>query len=170
MLVSIGAEIPSSCTVACIEHIFPSNPADGTITGEAEDITDDEPIPDPNFNPYTDTRRTHKYVTQAGSPFSVIPEYGNEVYDKGPAALVHSRTLMFLKYKIGGPWYDLEKVRTVDTSCSTFALLTAHCQIWDQHTWYEFVGRSVAKTMGVSQIKAYATTNTRANPHYYRPW
>jgi carboxymethylenebutenolidase len=47
----------------------------------------------------------------------------------GPSASVaHTRSLIFLRAHIGGPYFDIEK-------------------IWEEHCYYEFEVRSVTKTM-----------------------
>jgi carboxymethylenebutenolidase len=51
-------------------------------------------------------------------------------------AISHSRNLMFLKEKMGGPYFDLE-------------------QIWDEHTYYEFENRSVEHTMSTMVQEPY---------------
>jgi len=57
-------------------------------------------------------------------------------YDPGSASLAHSRTLVFLRKNLGGPFFDLEA-------------------IWDEHTYFEFEARSVAKTMGTMVAEPY---------------
>ncbi|KAG6813453.1 hypothetical protein H0H92_010787 [Tricholoma furcatifolium] len=68
---------------------------------------------------------SHGYATP--SPHFVLPQVNG--YDPGSAALAHSRTLVFLRKQLGGPVFDLEA-------------------IWEEHTYFEFEDRSVAKTMG----------------------
>lgn len=63
-------------------------------------------------------------------------------YDPGNAALAHSRSLVFLRKWLEGPIFDLEA-------------------IWDEHCYFEFDVRSVAKTMGtmvVSQLALFPHT------------
>ncbi|KAG6833617.1 hypothetical protein H0H87_004244 [Tephrocybe sp. NHM501043] len=67
----------------------------------------------------------HSYTSP--SPYFVLPQVAG--YDPGSAALAHSRTLVFLRKWLGGPAFDLEA-------------------IWEEHTYFEFENRSVAKTMG----------------------
>ncbi|KAF8803751.1 hypothetical protein BYT27DRAFT_7195092 [Phlegmacium glaucopus] len=57
-------------------------------------------------------------------------------YDPGSASLAHSRTLVFLRKGLGGPFFDLEA-------------------IWEEHTYFEFEVRSVAKTMGTMVAEPY---------------
>lgn len=71
----------------------------------------------------------HSYTTS--SPYFVIPGYGT--YQPGLAAIAHTRTLVFLRKHLGGPNFDLEK-------------------IWDEHTYFEFEVRSVAKTMATMVV------------------
>ena len=71
----------------------------------------------------------HTYSTH--SPFFVIP--GFATYHPGSAALAHTRSLVFLRKHLGGPHFDIEKV-------------------WDEHTYFEFEIRSVAKTMGTMVV------------------
>ncbi|KAF5393980.1 hypothetical protein D9757_000337 [Collybiopsis confluens] len=57
-------------------------------------------------------------------------------YVPGEAALAHSRALVFLRKILGGPIFDLEA-------------------IWEEHTYFEFNLRSVAKTMGTMVAEPY---------------
>ncbi|KAG6850161.1 hypothetical protein H0H93_000288 [Arthromyces matolae] len=79
--------------------------------------------------PSTASLTTHVYATP--SPFFVLPHVS--AYDPGNAALAHSRSLVFLRKSLGGPTFDLEA-------------------IWEEHTYFEFVDRSVAKTMGTMVV------------------
>lgn len=54
-------------------------------------------------------------------------------YDPASASLAHSRTLVFLRKHLGGPFFDIEA-------------------IWEEHTYFEFEVRSVAKTMGTMVV------------------
>jgi hypothetical protein len=122
------------------------------------------PVPDPNFNPYSNAAQSFTYthvnntLKLEEAVYAVLPAYGEKVYDAGIANLAHSRTLSFLKPKIGGPWFDLERVSRPTSLEGVLVRLEQvmidffrpWLQIWDAHTWYEFVGRSVAQTMGVS--------------------
>ncbi|TFK74452.1 hypothetical protein BDN72DRAFT_955784 [Pluteus cervinus] len=74
----------------------------------------------------------HKYSVP--SPLFVLPHLAS--YDPGSAAVAHSRTLAFLRKWIGGPTFDLEA-------------------IWDEHTYFEFEVRSVAKTMATMVAEPY---------------
>jgi carboxymethylenebutenolidase len=47
--------------------------------------------------------------------------------------MAHTRSLVFLRSHIGGPFFDIE-------------------EIWEEHTFFEFVNRSVAKTMGTMVV------------------
>lgn len=71
----------------------------------------------------------HSYGTP--SPYFVIPGYST--YHPGSAAIAHTRTLVFLRKHLGGPCFDIEKV-------------------WDEHTYFEFEVRSVAKTMATMVV------------------
>ncbi|KAI0016580.1 carboxymethylenebutenolidase [Xylariomycetidae sp. FL0641] len=71
-----------------------------------------------------DIRKYH-YASAASASFAVP---GTADFDYNAAGLAHSRTLAFLKPRLGGPYFDLEA-------------------IWDEHTAYEFETRSVARTM-----------------------
>ena len=74
----------------------------------------------------------HSYPTS--STFFVLPKTTH--YDPGSASLAHSRTLVFLRKSLGGPFFDLEA-------------------IWDEHTYFEFEARSVAKTMGTMVVSLF---------------
>jgi carboxymethylenebutenolidase len=71
----------------------------------------------------------HTY--NVSSPFFILP--ASAMYHSGSAAVAHSRTLVFLRKHLNGPHFDIEKV-------------------WDEHTYFEFVLRSVAKTMGTMVV------------------
>lgn len=73
------------------------------------------------------------YAYPADSPYFVIPSAGPKAYSPSDAGLAHTRSLAFLRKQLGGPYFDLEAV-------------------WDEHTYYEFVDRSVAKTMGTMVV------------------
>ncbi|KAG6852446.1 hypothetical protein C0991_011893 [Blastosporella zonata] len=73
----------------------------------------------------------HVYAT--ASPHFVLPQVAG--YDPGSSALAHSRSLVFLRKWLGGPVFDLEA-------------------IWEEHTYFEFEDRSVAKTMGTMVVCA----------------
>lgn len=69
----------------------------------------------------------------AESSYFVVPSAGPKAYSPTDAAIVHTRSLVFLRERLGGPYFDLE-------------------QIWEEHTHYEFVDRSVSKTMGTMVV------------------
>jgi carboxymethylenebutenolidase len=77
----------------------------------------------------TPIHQVHMYSTS--SPHFVLPHVVG--YDPGHAALAHSRSLVFLRKWLGGPLFDLEA-------------------IWDEHCYFEFDIRSVAKTMGTMVV------------------
>ncbi|ODH45814.1 hypothetical protein GX48_08100 [Paracoccidioides brasiliensis] len=87
-----------------------------------------EPTPPPGG-----TLVVHKYPDAKSANF-VIPQHAD--FDPSAAAVAHTRTLSFLKTRIGGPFFDLEA-------------------IWDEHTYFEFGDRSVAKTMGTMVQEPY---------------
>ncbi|PGH01457.1 carboxymethylenebutenolidase [Blastomyces parvus] len=92
------------------------------------------PGKDTTTNPQTDNLVTiHKYPDAKSSNF-VIPQHADFI--PSAAAVAHTRTLSFLKSKIGGPLFDLEA-------------------IWDEHTYFEFGDRSVAKTMATMVQEPY---------------
>lgn len=51
-------------------------------------------------------------------------------------SISHTRSLQFLKPKLNGPFFDLEK-------------------IWEEHTYYEFADRSVEHTMSTMVQEPY---------------
>ncbi|RDB20497.1 hypothetical protein Hypma_012461 [Hypsizygus marmoreus] len=87
-------------------------------------------------SPKTDTPNSSltSHVYAVPSPYFVLPQVAE--YDPGSAALAHSRSLVFLRKWLGGPMFDLEA-------------------IWDEHTYFEFEDRSVAKTMGTMVAEPY---------------
>ena len=74
-----------------------------------------------------------RFNHQMGQEVFVLPQA--DAYDAGNAALAHTRTLVFLRKHLGGPFFDLEA-------------------IWDEHTFFEFQERSVAKTMGTMVVSS----------------
>lgn len=75
------------------------------------------------------------YYGHADSPHFVVPSAGPKAYCPTDAAIAHTRSLVFLRERLGGPYFDLEAV-------------------WEEHTHYEFVDRSVAKTMGTMVVSS----------------
>lgn len=67
-------------------------------------------------------------------PGFVLPAHAN--YRGSSAAVAHTRTLTFLRPLVGGPFFDLEA-------------------IWDEHCFFEFGDRAVAKTMGTMVAEPY---------------
>lgn len=74
----------------------------------------------------------HFYPTL--STYFVLPQTAQ--YDPASASLAHSRTLVFLRKNLGGPFFDIEA-------------------IWEEHTYFEFEVRSVAKTMGTMVVRRF---------------
>ncbi|RXW25752.1 hypothetical protein EST38_g83 [Candolleomyces aberdarensis] len=74
----------------------------------------------------------HSYPV--ASPSFVLPSSGD--YEPGSAALAQSRSLVFLRNHLGGPHFDLEA-------------------IWNEHCYFEFEDRSVAKTMATMVEEPY---------------
>ncbi|KAH7869011.1 uncharacterized protein C8R40DRAFT_790954 [Lentinula edodes] len=68
------------------------------------------------------------------SPYFLLPQ--SSEYVPGEATLAHSRVLEFLRRILGGPVFDIEA-------------------IWEEHTYFEFEVRSVAKTMGTMVAEPY---------------
>jgi carboxymethylenebutenolidase len=77
---------------------------------------------------------TTKHFYPTSSTYFVLPKTAQ--YDPASASLAHSRTLVFLRKNLGGPLFDLEA-------------------IWDEHTYFEFEVRSVAKTMGTMVVSVF---------------
>ncbi len=75
----------------------------------------------------------HSYPGAPGAYFA-IP--ARDHYRASAAAVAHTRSPAFLKPRMGGPHFDLEK-------------------IWDEHTYYEFADRSVADTMATMVQEPY---------------
>ncbi|KAK2747923.1 hypothetical protein FQN57_001514 [Myotisia sp. PD_48] len=82
---------------------------------------------------FNDNVTIHKYP-EVTSPSFVLPKHQD--YVPSVAAVAHSRSLAFLKRKMGGPIFDLEA-------------------IWEEHTHFEFGDRSVEKTMGTMVQEPY---------------
>ena len=79
-------------------------------------------------------RLTTRHFYPTSSIYFVLPQTTH--YDPASASLAHSRTLVFLRRSLGGPFFDLEA-------------------IWDEHTYFEFEIRSVAKTMGTMVVSPF---------------
>jgi len=94
-------------------------------------LTTDVPKPVDDSN-----QLTTKYFYPTLSSYFVLPQTTH--YDPRSASLAHSRTLVFLRKGLGGPFFDLEA-------------------IWDEHTYFEFEVRSVAKTMGTMVAEPYVS-------------
>jgi carboxymethylenebutenolidase len=83
-----------------------------------------------NLDP-SSTTTAHTYPVS--SAYFAIPQVAE--YDPGSASLAHSRSLVFLRKQLGGPIFDLEA-------------------IWDEHCFFEFEERNVAKTMGTMVVRS----------------
>ena len=92
-------------------------------------LTTDVPKPTDYSN-----QSTTKYFYKTSSTYFVLPQ--TTQYDPASASLAHSRTLVFLRKNLGGPFFDIEA-------------------IWEEHTYFEFVIRSVAKTMGTMVVRRF---------------
>ncbi|PWY94629.1 carboxymethylenebutenolidase [Aspergillus sclerotioniger CBS 115572] len=99
-----------------------------------------EEIPDlpvlthaPGSHPPVTHRTQYSYPDVESSGF-IIP--GHPDFKYSTASVAHTRTLTFLKPILNGPYFDLEK-------------------IWEEHTYYEFVERSVEKTMATMVQEPY---------------
>ena len=97
----------------------------------------ESPVPLLSHIPNTDQRQhentqnisCHKYTT--ADPLFVLPQGPH--YHAGSAAVSHTRSLIFLRKHVGGPHFDIEA-------------------IWDEHMYFEFELRSLAKTMGTMVV------------------
>lgn len=76
--------------------------------------------------------RTFSYV--GSDRHFTIPSHS--AFRAGPASVLHTRCLTFLKPLMGGPNFDLEA-------------------IWDEHMFFEFAERAVEKTMGTMVQEPY---------------
>ncbi|KAF8974724.1 hypothetical protein BDZ97DRAFT_1775139 [Flammula alnicola] len=110
--IGYGSFAAPSCTIPILLHLTANAPRPAHAPSEAT------------------AQRT--YPTTSAS--FVLPQAAK--YDPGSAALAHSRTLVFLRKWLGGPFFDIEA-------------------IWDEHTYFEFEARSVAKTMGTMVAEPY---------------
>lgn len=87
-------------------------------------------LPPSSETPQASNITSHKF---ARSPYFLLPRAAD--YESGEATLAHSRVLVFLRKHIGGPVFDIEA-------------------IWEEHTYFEFQMRSVAKTMGTMVVSS----------------
>lgn len=76
--------------------------------------------------------KVHSYPDT--KPYFVLPSAA--AYDNASASMAHTRSLVFLRKHLGGPHFDLEA-------------------IWEEHCYWEFVGRSVAKTMATMVVSLF---------------
>lgn len=76
--------------------------------------------------------KVHSYP--GTTPRFVLPSAAT--YDSASASMAHTRSLVFLRKHLGGPHFDLEA-------------------IWEEHCYWEFVGRSVAKTMATMVVSLF---------------
>ncbi|KAK4053637.1 hypothetical protein OIO90_003876 [Microbotryomycetes sp. JL221] len=74
------------------------------------------------------------YRYDVNSPYFTISTHPH--FNHSQASVAHSRSLSFLKQRLSGPYFDLEK-------------------IWDEHTYWEFEKRSVARTMATMVAEPY---------------
>ncbi|KAL7922543.1 hypothetical protein ACQKWADRAFT_292746 [Trichoderma austrokoningii] len=90
------------------------------------------PAPPPNNDSPDSDVKVHSYP--GTTPQFVLPSAA--AYDNASASMAHTRSLVFLRKHLGGPHFDLEA-------------------IWEEHCYWEFVGRSVAKTMATMVAEPY---------------
>ncbi|KAJ3809407.1 NTF2-like protein [Lentinula aff. lateritia] len=88
-------------------------------------------LPPTANHPHIATTISHRFTK---SPYFLLPQSAE--YVPGEATLAHSRVLEFLRRILGGPVFDIEA-------------------IWEEHTYFEFEVRSVAKTMGTMVAEPY---------------
>ncbi|KAJ7283363.1 NTF2-like protein [Mycena rebaudengoi] len=74
------------------------------------------------------------FPVNSPSPSFVLPQTVD--FHNGAASIAHSKAAVHFKKHLGGPFFDLEA-------------------IWDEHTYFEFEVRSVAKTMGTMVAEPY---------------
>jgi carboxymethylenebutenolidase len=97
-------------------------------------LTTDLPKPAESRADHPNQSTTTKHFYPTSSTYFVLPQTAQ--YDPASANIAHSRTLVFLRKFLGGPLFDLEA-------------------IWDEHTYFEFEVRSVAKTMGTMVVSIF---------------
>lgn len=90
-------------------------------------------LPDGSHGASSPNVTLHKYPS-AKSPYFILPKHAD--FNGAAASVAHTRCLAFLKPELGGPYFDLEA-------------------IWEEHTYFEFDDRSVAKTMGTMVQEPY---------------
>ncbi|KAF9535013.1 hypothetical protein CPB83DRAFT_843335 [Crepidotus variabilis] len=77
---------------------------------------------------------TKVYTYYSTSAFFVLPQ--SSKYDPGASSQAHNRTLAFIRKALGGPTFDLDA-------------------IWEEHCYYEFELKSLAKTMATMVAEPY---------------
>lgn len=73
----------------------------------------------------------------------IVP--GHAHFKASSAGVAHSRSVDFLKKRLDGPYFDLEK-------------------IWEEHAFYEFGDRSVEKTMATMVQEPYVNHIPTVSP------
>lgn len=109
-----GVTSSDECPISVLSHVFKS----ANLSQNNIDLSDSLacPVPDPNYDPTATKTQSHEYihanekVENDKVDYAMLPHWGEGVYDHSIANLAHSRSLSFLKPRIGGPWFDLEKV------------------------------------------------------------
>jgi carboxymethylenebutenolidase len=112
---SSAAQSLSPSSVPLLLHVAGPSPSAGASTERTEAVTK-----------YFYPEATSALFAQ---PFQDHFSYRTE-------ALSHTRSLSFLKPRVGGPYFDLET-------------------IWEEHAWYEFGDRSVEHTMSTMVAEPY---------------
>jgi hypothetical protein len=110
---TVGLPEETKCSISVLSHVFKTATAPTEI-----DMTNALacPVPDNNYDPTGHKSQNYDYIHADQKidikdvKFAILPNFGEEIYDHGIANLAHSRSLSFLKPRIGGPWFDLEKV------------------------------------------------------------
>ncbi|KAF2035993.1 NTF2-like protein [Setomelanomma holmii] len=92
-------------------------------------------VPDSQTSkPFEGSVKTYRYDDAKKDSGWVLPADGD--YHKRSAGIAHTRSLLFIKKHLDGPWFDLEAV-------------------WDEHCRYEFGERDVEKTMATMVAQPY---------------
>lgn len=76
-----------------------------------------------------------EYTYPAASSYKFATPFQDE-FHYNTENISHTRNLILLKEKMGGPYFDLET-------------------IWEEHTWYEFADRSMEHTMSTMVQEPY---------------
>lgn len=112
------------------------------LAGKASTSTSDPGTPTNNNKKSPALRK--EYVYPAASSYKFATPFQPQ-FHYNTENISHTRNLILLKDKMGGPYFDLET-------------------IWEEHTWYEFADRSMEHTMSTMVQEPYVNHVPTVSP------